>query len=442
MSPRGGRFPPGGMGMKALILSTALVAAAIAAPAAAQDYDLSVYTGWQTSPHSRIEGDYPGTGASFDELIGWEGKSFEMPPYYGLRGTWWRSDTFGVALEFTHAKVYANEDDRNDAGFDTLEFTDGINILTLNAMQRWPGLWGSATPYAGAGLGVSMWPYVIPPSVTMIVCGIATETSIGRLFLAGVLPGLLLTVLFMISIAIVTKINPKLGPPGKKSTMAQRGQSLVQAGPMLLIVLITIGGIYGGVFTPTEAAAVGAMLAFLLALFRRRVNQKSMSRVLLQTIRTTCLAFFILIGAHIFNPFMALTDIPSDLASLLLDANLPRTAIMLIIMLAYIVLGTFLEGFAMLVLTLPIIHPLIVELGYDPIWFGVVIVIVIEMGLISPPVGVNVFVVKGIAEDVPLREIFGGIIPFWIAMAVCLVILLAFPEIALFLPDTMIQSFD
>ena len=191
-----------------------------------------------------------------------------------------------------------------------------------------------------------------------------------------------------------------------------------------------------------RAAAVGAMLAFLLALFRRRVNQKSTSRVLLQTIRTTCLAFFILIGAHIFNPFMALTDIPSDLASLLLDANLPRTAIMLIIMLAYIVLGTFLEGFAMLVLTLPIIHPLIVELGYDPIWFGVVIVIVIEMGLISPPVGVNVFVVKGIAEDVPLREIFAGIIPFWIAMAVCLVILLAFPEIALFLPDTMIQSFD
>jgi len=187
---------------------------------------------------------------------------------------------------------------------------------------------------------------------------------------------------------------------------------------------------------------VGAMLAFLLALFRRRVNKTSTSRVLLQTIRTTCLAFFILIGAHIFNPFMALTDIPTDLAKLLLDTELPRTAIMLIIMLAYIVLGTFLEGFAMLVLTLPIIHPLIVELGYDPIWFGVVIVIVIEMGLISPPVGVNVFVVKGIAEDVPLKEIFAGIIPFWIAMAVCLLILLAFPDIALFLPDTMIQSFD
>lgn len=290
---------------------------------------------------------------------------------------------------------------------------------------------------AGGTLGI-----LIPPSTGFIIYAILVEESIGRLFLAGVLPGLMLTVLFMISIAIMTRINPKLGPPGEKSSMAERGQSLMQAGPMLFIVFITIGGIYSGLFTPTEAAAVGAMLAFLLALVRRRVNKSSTSRVLLQTIRTTCLAFFILIGAHIFNPFMALTDIPSDLASLLLDADMPRTAIMLIIMLAYIVLGTFLEGFAMLVLTLPIIHPLIVELGYDPIWFGVVIVIVIEMGLISPPVGVNVFVVKGIAEDVPLREIFAGIIPFWIAMAVCLVILLAFPEIALFLPDTMIQSFD
>ena len=290
---------------------------------------------------------------------------------------------------------------------------------------------------AGGTLGI-----LIPPSTGFIIYAILVEESIGRLFLAGVLPGLLMTGLCMISIAIVTRINPSLGPAGSKSTMKERGQSIVQAGPMIFIVLITIGGIYSGTFTPTEAAAVGAMLAFLLALYRRRVNKESTSRVLLQTIRTTCLAFFILICAHIFNPFMALTDIPSDLANLLIDAELPRTAIMLIIMLAYIVLGTFLEGFAMLVLTLPIIHPLIVELGYDPIWFGVVIVIVIEMGLISPPVGVNVFVVKGIAEDVPLKEIFAGIIPFWIAMAVCLVILLAFPEIALFLPETMIQSFD
>lgn len=291
---------------------------------------------------------------------------------------------------------------------------------------------------AGGTLGI-----LIPPSTGFIIYAILVEESIGRLFIAGILPGLLLTFLFLIAIAIVTGRNHELGPPGPRSSWAERWSAMGQAGPMIGIVLITIGGIYGGVFTPTEAAAVGAMLAFLLALFRRRVNRESMTKVLLQTIRTTGLAFFILIGAHVFNPFMALSEIPSDLASLLIGAELNRYVIMLIIMAAYIVLGTFLEGFAMLVLTLPIVFPLVVDqLGFDPIWFGVVIVIVIEMGLISPPVGVNVFVVKGIAEDVPLKEIFAGIIPFWIAMAVCLVLLLAFPEIATILPDTMIQSFD
>ncbi|NDW01699.1 outer membrane protein [Salipiger sp. PrR002] len=142
--------------MKALILPTALLGFGFAAPAFAQDFEASVYTGWQTAPHSRITGEYPGTGADFDELIGWEGKSFEMPPYWGLRGTWWQNDTFGWALEFTHAKVYANDSDRDDAGFSTLEFTDGINILTVNAMRRWPEQWGKLTPFAGAGLGVAV----------------------------------------------------------------------------------------------------------------------------------------------------------------------------------------------------------------------------------------------------------------------------------------------
>ncbi|WP_353473112.1 outer membrane beta-barrel protein [Salipiger sp. H15] len=142
--------------MRALILPTILLSTGLAGAASAQDFEASVYTGWQTAPHSRITGKYPGSGDSFDELIGWEGKSFEMPPYWGLRGTWWRSDTFGVALEFTHAKVYANEDDRDDAGFETLEFTDGINILTVNAMRRWPEQWGKLTPFAGAGLGIAV----------------------------------------------------------------------------------------------------------------------------------------------------------------------------------------------------------------------------------------------------------------------------------------------
>ena len=288
---------------------------------------------------------------------------------------------------------------------------------------------------AGGTLGI-----LIPPSTGFVIYAILTEESIGRLFLAGVLPGLLLTILFMVSIYIQTRINPTLGPAGPRTNLPGRVKALVDAGAMIGIVVIVIGGIYGGIFTPTEAAGVGAFLAFLLALIRRKVNYNAMSTVLLQTIRTSALAFLILIGAHIFNPFLALTQIPGDLAELLAGLELPRYVIMLILMAAYIVLGTFLEGFAMLVLTLPIVHPLILALGYDPIWFGVIMVIVLEMGLISPPVGVNVFVVKGVAEDVPLKQIFSGIIPFWIAMAICLIILLIFPQIALFLPNTMISG--
>jgi len=164
-----------------------------------------------------------------------------------------------------------------------------------------------------------------------------------------------------------------------------------------------------------------------------------MGDVLLRTVRTTALVFMIIVGAHIFSPFIALTNIPEDLAELLGDRAMPRIAALMIILLAYIILGTFLEGFAMLVLTLPIVHPLILALGYDPIWFGVVMVIVLEMGLISPPVGVNVFVVKGIAGDIPMSDIFMGILPFWLAMGVCLALLVAFPQIALFLPNTMIN---
>ncbi|SFD89841.1 outer membrane protein [Roseivivax sediminis] len=133
-----------------------LIGTLAAAPAAAQDYEFSLYSGWQTAPHSRIRGEYPGTGADFDELIGWEGRSFEMPPYYGLRGTWWRNEQLGFGLEFTHTKVYAPEDEREDAGFDSLEFTDGLNILTANAMYRWPDQWGTFTPYVGGGLGLSL----------------------------------------------------------------------------------------------------------------------------------------------------------------------------------------------------------------------------------------------------------------------------------------------
>ncbi|MEE8272518.1 MAG: TRAP transporter large permease [Alphaproteobacteria bacterium] len=306
--------------------------------------------------------------------------------------------------------------------------------VALPEMQRYrydPRLATGAVA-AGGTLGI-----LIPPSTGFVIYAVLTEQSIGRLFLAGVLPGILLTGLFVATIYLLTRIRPALGPAGPVTALRARLTALVKAGPMVGIVLLTIGGIYGGVFTAVEAAGVGAFVAMLVAVARRALSWPVLSTVLLQSTQTTAMSFLILIGAHIFSPFLALSHIPTTLGEALLGLEVGRYGALLIILAAYIVLGTFLEGFAILVLTMPIVFPLVVGLGFDPIWFGVVLVIVLEMGLISPPVGVNVFVVKGIAEGVPMKDIFAGIVPFWLAMIVCLALLVAFPEIALVLPNTM-----
>ena len=285
---------------------------------------------------------------------------------------------------------------------------------------------------AGGTLGI-----LIPPSTGFVIYALLAEESIGRLFMAGVLPGLMLTALFVLAIIIVTRLRPEYGPAGPSMPWPQRLATLKRASAIVAIIVLTIGGIYGGVFTPVEAAGVGAFLAFLVALFRGSLSWPVMLQVILQTMRTTATSFLILIGAHIFTPFIALSQIPKNLAAQLIGLNVGDMGLMVIILAAYIVLGTFLEGLAMLVLTLPIVLPIIEQLGFSPIWFGVVMVIVLEMGLISPPVGVNVFVVKSIATDVAMSTIFRGILPFWLAMGVALALLLAFPQIALFLPNTM-----
>lgn len=287
---------------------------------------------------------------------------------------------------------------------------------------------------AGGTLGI-----LIPPSTGFVIYAILTQESIGRLFLAGVFPGLLLTALFILAIHIQTRIKPELGPAGPAMALRDKLKATWQASFMTGVVVITIGGIYAGLFTPTEAAGVGAFMALLLALFRRRLTLDALSSILLQSVRTTALVFLILVGAFIFSPFLALTHVSSSLIEALIGLKLPAYGILSLVLIVYIILGMFLEGFAMLVLTIPIVHPLILTLGFDPIWFGVLIVIVLEMGLISPPVGVNVYVVKGVAEDVPMSQIFIGILPFWIAMGVGLLILVLFPQIALFLPSTMIE---
>jgi tripartite ATP-independent transporter DctM subunit len=273
----------------------------------------------------------------------------------------------------------------------------------------------------------------------MVVYAILTEQSIGRLFLAGVLPGLLLTSVFLITIALICTVHPEYGPRAEGTTFRDRMRASTRALPMFTIVVVTIGGIYMGFFTPSEAAAVGAFLAMLLALVRGTLNLKSGIEALLETLRTSGLIFLILIGATLFSQFIAITRIPSDLAEALIGLELPRIAVLALILATYIILGMFMEGFAMMVLTLPVVFPIITALGYDPIWFGVIMVIVLEMGLIDPPVGVNVFVVKGIAGDVPMNDIFIGILPFWLAMIVTIAILVAAPDIALLLPNSMIR---
>jgi tripartite ATP-independent transporter DctM subunit len=291
----------------------------------------------------------------------------------------------------------------------------------------------TGTVAAGGTLGI-----LIPPSTAFVVYGILTEQSIGRLLLAGFLPGLLLTALFTITISVWTRFKPELGPRGPVATRRERLKTIGESGPMSAIVVASIGGIYLGVFTPSEAAAVGAFLAMLYALYRRTLGKENLKFILIESINITAFVFLVLIGALVFGPFLALSQLPQHISEWLVSFQVPRIVILSVLMLLYVFLGMFMEGFSILVLTLPVVIPIVQALGYDLIWFGVLMVIVLEMGLISPPVGINVFVVKGLVPDVPLAKVFEGILPFWLAMIVCLILLILFPQIALFIPNRMI----
>lgn len=285
---------------------------------------------------------------------------------------------------------------------------------------------------AGGTLGI-----LIPPSAGFAVYGILTEQSIGKLFLAGVLPGLLLMALFILVIMVVTAIWPHLGPAGPAISRRERIQAVFRSLPFIVVVLTTIGGIYLGVFTPTESAGVGAIATFFVALWRRSLSWNRIRLVLVETATTTAMIYIILIGASVFTPFLARSEIPSILSSAMLDLELGVLGSMMLLLVAYLILGTFLDGFALLTLTLPIVFPVVMSLGLDPIWFGVFMVIVLEMALISPPVGMNVFVLKSIVPDIPLSQIYVGTLPFLLAMIVLIVVLVLWPDIALFLPESM-----
>jgi len=286
---------------------------------------------------------------------------------------------------------------------------------------------------AGGTLGI-----LIPPSTGFVIYAILTDQSIGRLFLAGVFPGLLLLLCFVLTITILCWLRPALGPPGPLTSFRKKMQALAGATPILAVILLTIGGMYGGVFSPVEAAAVGAGIVIVLGFISRTLTLGDLWRAAKDSIVTTSTVMLILIAAHLLNPFLALSHIPQAVGLFITGLQLSLYSTLAIILLTYLVLGCFLEGFAMMVLTLPIFFPIITQLQIDPIWFGVLVVLTLEMGLISPPVGLNVFIVKSVAPDVPLGKIFAGVAPFWLAMLVTLIILTLFPQISLLLPNTMI----
>lgn len=306
--------------------------------------------------------------------------------------------------------------------------------VTLPEMKRYKYDMGLATgTVAAAGsLGI-----LIPPSVIFIVYGILTEQSIGKLFAAGIFPGILLSILFLLTIYLRVLKNPSLAPPGPKTSLKEKARSFAGVIETLIIFALVMGGIFFGIFTPTEAAAAGAFVTLLLAIIRRQLTWNGFVDSIADTTRISCMVMVIVAGAVIFGHFMAITRVPYDLANWVGNLPLPRHAIMMMIILIYLFGGCFMDALAMIMLTVPIFFPVSEALGFDPIWFGVVIVLITEMGVITPPVGVNVYVVYGVAKDVPLEEIFKGVMPMLIALLVCNLIILFFPQIALFLPSLM-----
>ncbi len=285
---------------------------------------------------------------------------------------------------------------------------------------------------AGGTLGI-----LIPPSVIMVIYGIMTETNIGKLFAAGILPGIVATGLLCLAVAWMTWRDPQAGPRGERSSWAVRLEAIKRVWPVVLLFLVVIGGIYAGAFTATEGAGIGAGGALVFALARRALGWRTFIEVLIESVRTTSMLFMILIGALIFANFVNYTSMPGDLKGFVTQFALHPILVIVAICAVYVVLGTAMEELSMILLTVPLFFPVVTALGFDPVWFGIIIVIVVQIGLISPPVGMNIFVVKSLLRHLTIGTVFRGVLAFNVALVALLAIVVAFPPLATWLPGFM-----
>ncbi|WP_299418053.1 TRAP transporter large permease [uncultured Sulfitobacter sp.] len=308
-----------------------------------------------------------------------------------------------------------------------------MSKVALPEMKRYNYAESLATGSVAAGGIIGI---LIPPSVVLVLYGVLTETSIGDLFIAGFLPGVLTIVGFMLVVVVVTRLNPEMGPAGPRVPLREKIAALGRTWAIILLFALVIGGIYFGVFTPTEAAGIGAVGAFGISALRGRMTRVNTRDALMETVKTTAMIFTILIGALTLNNLMVFSGIAAALSGFVSGLDMHPMAVMAVILLIYLVMGCFLDALAMILLTVPIFFPIITDLGFDPVWFGIIVVMVVELGLITPPIGMNVFVIKGMVPNVKLSSIYKGVIPFVIAQLILIIAVFIIPDIALWLPET------
>jgi tripartite ATP-independent transporter DctM subunit len=311
--------------------------------------------------------------------------------------------------------------------------TLGIIAIPQMKKHRYKDKLVAGSLAAGGTLGI-----LIPPSLVFILYGIVAEQSVGKLFIAGILPGLLLSLLFVATAVIWASLSKGLAPPSPQSySLKEKIRSIPGVSGILLLFLFVLGGIYGGIFTPTEAAACGSFAAFIMMLAKKKLSKQSLGESMMATARTTGMLYLMIIGAFLFQFFVAQTQLTQDLVQMLETGGIHRYGVLLIVLGIFILLGFVLDAVAMMILIVPIVAPVIEALGFDLIWFGVIMVVVIEMSFITPPVGFNLFVIKSTAPEISTADLYAGIFPFLAAQLVCLAMLIVFPNISLFLPGRM-----